>query len=466
VATLAVPVLVAVLAPVLVLSLSIGALPAGATPSPTDTASGATTSTTSTSPLHVVGGPVAAEGAADVITVDAARNLHLQGIAPDTGKVLWSHPYDESAIIPGVAPTLYVVDNVVVDLMPADAPNDALVDVDGINATTGAIAWRGPQHLLVADAPAPCADKQFLCVIGYTSNTSTAMAVINPADGTDVAILNGPIAALDLDLYLVDAQTPTVEELSASGTVAWTKTIGQLFGGPGYDPGRGWDFLPFGSTEVGTAGAVNADHSMGLDDARTVGFALATGTATWSLAGQFQCGGSLGFETPPFDCVFKGDLAKPNQDTFPISYTGLHLSLQGFDASTGAVTWTLPVRNVDALVNGDAAFLDDTHLVVQLDGGATVLLDTSNGTTSALGRHQVLWCSSSGLFKVNEDKDLNSAEQRVTGTRFYPCVDGKATAALPASSPSSIGVTVDGVFLWPSPQGLSRRTVGSASGVA
>jgi hypothetical protein len=421
----------------------------------------------STTPLDVVGGPVAAEGAAVVITADASHNLHVEGVAPDTGRVVWSHPYSMSAIIPGLAPTLYVLDNDVVDLVPVDQPGNALVDVEGVNATTGAVAWHGPQHILVSDVPAPCEQKKYFCVLGYNGSSSTAMAILDPVTGTAVALMQGPATAVDLDLYLTDAQTPTLEALSATGTVAWTKTINELFGGPGYNPLDGWDFLAFGGTEIGTAGATNPDHSNGLDDAKTVGISLASGTTQWSRPGQFQCGGTLAFITPPLDCVFSGSVAKAKQKVFPQSYKGLHLSLQGYDATTGAVTWTQPVADVGALGNGTTSFLDATHLVARLPNGRQVLLDTSNGKTSALPAHDTLWCSTNGLFKVDEEKDLNSAGLRTYGTRFSPCTaSGVAVTSLPATSPSTVGVTVDGVFLWPAVHGLSRHVVGAAEGVA
>jgi hypothetical protein len=293
------------------------------------------------------------------------------------------------------------------------------------------------------------------------------MAILDPATGNPVGLLQGPATALDLDMYLTDARTPTLEALSASGTIAWSKTIDQIFGGPGYNPLDGWDFLAFGSTEVGTAGATNEDHSNGLDDAKTVGISLASGATLWSHPGQFQCGGTLAFLTPPFDCVFSGTVANSKKDTFPLSFKGLKLNLQGYNAATGAVSWTQPVHNVGALGNGDASFLDATHLVVQLNDGSQVLLDTSTGKTAALAPHQTLWCATTGLFKVNEEKDLNSAELRTEGTRFSPCTTaGTPALTLPTTAPSTVGVTVDGVFLWPSAHGLSRLTVGAAEGVA
>jgi hypothetical protein len=420
----------------------------------------------STIPLDVVGGPVAAEGSAVVITVDAAHDLRLEGIAPDSGRVVWSHPYGMSAIDPGLAPALYVIDNVVVDLVPADGRDSALVDVDGVNATTGALAWKGPQDLLVSDLPSTCDRGHDFCLIGYEGNAATALVAVDPATGRTTGSLAGPLEAVDQDVYQTDAKTPTLEALSPSESVAWSKTFSQLFGGSGYDPEYGWDFLAFGDTEVGTAGAINADHSDGLDDARTVGISLTSGGTQWSLPGQFQCGGSLGFLTPPFDCVFSGALARTHQRGSQ-SYAGLHLALQGFNTTTGAVSWTRPVRDVDALVNGDTAFLDADHVMVSLSSGKRAILNVATGSTARLGRHEVLWCTHQSLFKVEENKDLNPSGRRPGAVEFSPCTaDGSASSSLPTTTPSTVGVTVDGVFLWPSTRGLERRVVGEAQGSA
>jgi hypothetical protein len=427
----------------------------------------AATGTHSAIPLHVVGGPVAGEGSAVVLAVDAARNLRLEGIAPDSGRVEWSHPYGMSAIDPGLPPALYVIDNVVVDLVPVDGRSGALVDVDGVNATTGAVAWRGPQDLLVSDVPSTCARGRDFCLIGYESNATTSMVVVDPVTGRAVSSLAGPLEAVDQDVYQTDAKTATLEALSPSGSVVWTKTFRQLFGSSGYDPALGWDFLAFGSTEVGTAGATNAGRSDGLDNARTVGISLSSGGTEWALPGQFQCGGSLGFLRPPFVCVFSGKLTRTHRHGSSVSHAGLHLTLQGFDAGTGAVSWSRAVRDVDPLVNGDTAFLDASHLVVNLSSGNRALLDVATGTTSGVGRHQALWCAHQALFKVDENKDLNPSGQRAGGARFSPCTaDGAWSASLPATDPRTVGVTVDGVFLWPSARGLERRAVGSARGTA
>jgi hypothetical protein len=421
----------------------------------------------SITPMHVVGGPTAAVGTAVVITVGSSHNLHLEGIVPDTGAVRWSRTYSESATDGGIAPYPEVLDNVVIDMQPAHEPGNPLVNIVGINATTGAVAWRGPQDLLVGDSPSSCEQQTNFCITGYNPDDSSSLAILDPVSGRALGVVNGPVNAIDRDLYQTTAKTTTIEALGANGKIAWSKTLNQLYGGPGYDTTNGWDFTSFKTTEVGTAGANDQAHSDGLSDAKTIGFSLATGQALWTLPGAFQCFGSLGIENPPFNCVFSGRLVHPNQTSFNISYKGLSLNLQGFDPATGKVTWSVPVRNVDALGNGTTPFLDDSHIVVQQENGKTVLLDTSNGTTASVGAHRVLWCAISGQFKVNEPKVLNPSRERADGGVDFPCTaNGAHATGLPTSSPDSVGPTVDGVFLWPAPGGLARHVIGSAEGNA
>jgi hypothetical protein len=422
--------------------------------------------------LHIVGGPVSAEGAAVIITVDSSHNLHLNGIAPDTGKVLWSHPYSESAITQGEAPTVYAIGNNVIDMVPAAKPNSPLVNIEGVNATTGSTAWKSLlRGVVVSDQPSSCAGKVDLCVIGFNQDGSTTMAILNPATGAPILTLNGPFRSLDSDIYQTNAKDPLIERLSPFGKISWSKPLSALMGATGYAPDFGWDLEAYGQTEVGTFGSASAltDHSFGLDRAKTIGVSLADGSVTWTAPGEYQCGGTLQIVTQPLLCVFHGTLAstKVNTKTLFNSYKGLNVVLEGLTVATGATTWTLPVKNVSAIANGKIEISDGSHLLVQLKSGKSALLDTSTGTTAPVRKGQIFWCASTVEFKVNENKSVNTIQKRVAGTTFFPCTEkGKETTKLPSSSPSTVGVTIDGVFLWSSPHGLSSRIVGSARGVA
>jgi hypothetical protein len=425
-----------------------------------------TPGTTSLTPIDVVGDPVAGEGAAVAVTVDSAHNLHLAGVAPDSGSVLWSKPFSESLIDSEIPPGLDPVGNLAIDLVPAVKPSNPLVNVDAVNMTTGAIAWTGPQDVLVGDEPGPCVNQTDFCVTVYNRDASSTTAVLNPTTGAVVGLLKGADTVLDYDLYETDAKAPTIEAISGAGTVKWTKTTKQIFGGAGYDPYQGI-FSSYGSTEVATIPPPRSDHSDGLDNSTTVGLALADGSTLWSLPGQYDCGGSLGLLVPPLNCVYKGTLTKTKSNTDESTYTGLHMTLQGFDPVTGAVTWSVPVRDIDDLTNYNAEYIDDNSLLVQLTDGSYAILDTSTGKTSAVPPAQVFWCIGGDTFKVNEDKQANKDETRSESNQYYPCTQNGDTAkSWPSTSPDQIGVTVDGVFMWATKHGLARRTVGAAEGVA
>lgn len=421
---------------------------------------------TSLTSIDVVGDPVAGEGTAAVVTVDSSHNLHLVGVAPDTGRVVWSKPFSESLIDPNFPPGLDPLGNEVIDLVPAVKTTNPLVEVEAVNMTTGAIVWKGPEDVLVGDVPSPCAHMTEFCVTMYNKDGSLTTAVLSPADGTVVGLLKGASNALDNDLYQTDAKTPTIEAVSGSGTVQWTRTTKQIFGGPGYDPYVGI-FSSYGSTEVASVPPPNSDHSDGLDNATTVGLSAADGSTMWSLPGQYDCDGSLGLLVPPLNCVYKGELAKTKSNANGSTYTGLRMSLQGFDPTTGAVTWNVPVRDIDDLTNGNAEFVDDNSLLVQLADGTKAILDTSTGQTDAVPPGQLFWCIESNSFKVNENKTFNKAENRPEDTEYYPCKENGDTARTwPSTSPDQIGVTVDGEFMWATTHGLARRSVGPAQGVA
>jgi hypothetical protein len=63
--------------------------------------------------------------------------------------------------------------------------------------------------------------------------------------------------------------------------------------------------------------------------------------------------------------------------------------------------------------NGNAEFVDDNSLRVQLSDGTNAILDTSSGKTSAVAPTQVFWCIGGHTFKVNENKTFNKTEKRL-----------------------------------------------------
>jgi outer membrane protein assembly factor BamB len=414
--------------------------------------------------LDVVGGPVAAGSDVVVVSVDRSHTLHLDGVNPVTDTVLWQRPYAASAITPGVALTPAAAGTTVADIVPSANSATPLVTVDGINAATGAIAWTLPAQFILSDNPASCVGGVDFCLPAYTADGSAQLAVIDAATGQPTSVLNGPSRALGTDLYQSSNETPTLEQLSATGSIAWSEPVTTVFG-PGYDPGTGWNISPIGGLDVGSVGVAENGSATDLSRFKTVGFSSASGAPQWSIAGSYQCMGPLVFLSTPVACQYRGTVHVAATSTKPPSLRGVTLTLAGFDPATGSTSWSLPVANVRSLTSGNGVqFIDSDHLVVHSTSGRTLSLDTATGLTAPLAPHQRLWCEKTPTYTVTASKGNPAGGRRTGETLYSPCTaHGAIVGGPPPSDPSTIGVTVNGVFVWPSPNGVRTQAVGAST---
>ncbi len=412
--------------------------------------------------LDVVGGPIAVGSTAVVVSVDANHSLYLDGVDPVSDTVLWRHPYAGSAVTNGVALTPASAGAVVADLVPAGSTVEPTVMLAGINAATGAVEWEQPGPFIVADNPAACVSNQDFCIPTYGANASSELTIIDASTGQTRLVVSGPDRALAPSLYQSSASTPTLEQLSATGAIAWTKSVASIFG-PGYDPSYGWNIDAVGGLNVGTVGVLSSGTSFDFGNYKTVGFSVATGATQWSIGGSYQCLGSLAFLTSQVSCQYTGTVHYSKTATSPPSLRGLTLKLVGFDPATGSPLWSYPVSDVSALAYGNGLrFVDATHVVVQSVSGKTVVLDTSTGTAAPLKAHQRLWCETIPTYTVTVAKGTPGGGKRTGTTQYSPCTQDDAPASgPPPSTPSTVGVTVNGVFVWPSAHGLNAEVVGT-----
>ena len=397
-----------------------------------------------------------------MIYVDSSRNLHLAGIDPVSGKVVWQHPYSATGVTPGVALYPSVIGNTVMDVFPAGKTSNPLVRVSGINATTGAVEWRSPGSFVPTDAPSPCAQGKYFCIPGYNDDGSSSLLLIHPTTGDGEGLLKGPFREMGTDLYQTDASKPTLEQVSPGGTEAWRASVASLFG-PGFSPDYGWIIDQTSTLDVGSFGTIVKGNGYDVSNQKTMGIDMATGVPRWSLNAQYNCGGSLYFVTSQVACQYGGVMSKPANHGKAPSYQGLTVSLIGLNADTGSVTWTVPVNNVDAIMNGDGLpFLDDTHVVITLTDGKKALLNTDDGTTSPLAKGEVYWCEKDPDFKVNAPKGFSDEASRTSTSLYFGCTaSGEASTKVPKTTPASVGIKIDGMFAWPAPGGLRTRAIGA-----
>ena len=409
--------------------------------------------------LEVVSPPVAAGSAAVVITVNASHALQLTGVDPVDHKVLWQVPYSASGVTPGEYLEPAVANGIVLDAAPAAKPSNPVVTLSGIDAATGKRVWSLPSELLLSDNPAPCVENQDFCVTGYNADQSTEMAILSASTGQPAKIVTGPSRALGPNLYQSDSATPTFEQLTSAGTIGWTRAASTIFG-PGYDPGDGWNIWPVGSLNIGSLGATASGNSENFSAIKTVGFSIATGTALWSVPGSYMCMGPLMFLRTQVACQYSGTVKRPKAGS-TLSLKGISLKLAGFNPVSGAVTWTQPVSDVTAMTSGNGLqFLDGTRLVVSVSGGKSVTLDTATGKTSPLEPATTLWCQKLPIYKVTPFKGEEGGGMRQSAPVDYPCSTSGKPMSKFSEIPTTVGATVNGVYVWASPKGLQTHTIG------
>ena len=175
--------------------------------------------------------------------------------------------------------------------------------------------------------------------------------------------------------------------------------------------------------------------------------------------------GPLVFLSTPVTCQYKGIVHVSATSTKPPSLRGVTLTLAGFDPATGSTTWSVPVGNVRALTSGNGVqFIDSDHVVVESTSGRTLSLDTATGSAAPLAPHQRLWCEKTPTYTVTASKGNPAGGRRTGETLYAPCTAHGATVdGLPPSDPSTIGVTVNGVFVWPSPNGVQTQAVAAST---
>jgi hypothetical protein len=424
----------------------------------------------SASSLHVVSEPVVAGKVVVVVNLTPSHTLELSAVDPLTDTVVWQMPYSTSLITPGVWPDPGVSDGVVVDFDPVLGPSSAGVVVQGINASTGAVVWRLPSIEVVIDEPISCAGRGTIC-IPIATTSSSDLLVLTASTGRLIRSVGGIERNMDgASLYETNANVPTFEKIGATGQTEWTKTVASFFGS-GYTPNAGWDFEPLAGLDVGTVGVAvqgineatgklepgGATENLGAS--KSVGIA-SNGSLTWTAPGMYQCGGSLIFLSTPVLCRFTGSIYYATETSHGV-FRRATLHLEGFNPRTGAITWVRSVSNMQTVSDGlSLPFLDGTHLVVRGPTGLEIV-NVSTGAVSRPAAGADYWCEhSGGLYTVVSVTGDYSHGHHTAAPTFSSCsASGVSQPGHPKTQPSTVGVEVDGKFVWLSSKGLQVEAV-------
>lgn len=412
--------------------------------------------------LHVVGGPVASGQVAVVLNVNPSHELEISGIQPTNGSVLWSYPFSASAITPGVAFLPIAIGSTVLVATPASGTGSPLVRVEGVESSTGKVLWTISQPVVLSDAPVVCAAGRYFCLPILGSPTTTGLLAVDPSTGKPVGSVLGPARSMavaplgttnDSALWETSDSTPTFVQTSSAGQKVWTASVASLFGGKQYDPDYGWDFLVKGPLDIGSVGIAPTGNTLQAGSYKTIGISVASGSVEWSVPGYYMCGGGLQFISVDLVCRFSGSF---HHNGSSVTTSGLNLTLEGLDASRGTTTWSERVLNAKALSLGtNVAFTDGTHVVVQLPSKERVLLNAQNGSVAPVSSNQLYWCEQVPMFKVNAPSVALVNGKRASQPVFKTCsASGSPESGQPSTTPSFVGLRLDGRFIWPTPTGL------------
>jgi len=405
------------------------------------------------SALDLLGGPTAADGRLLVIDVTVSRQLQLSAINPATGTVAWQRPFSASDIAPGesFAPTTF--GDLVIDLAPYGPAGSMTVSVLGVEISTGDVAWKFGQPGVTEDAPAACAATTTTLCLSWNAQSSSPLIEIDATDGSLIRAVGAVERGLGTDVYQTIDPSPTLLQIGDKGQLLWQRSAASIFGSVNDQPDYGWNVQPFGALDVGSLGSKPVGRVYNLGSATTTGFTIATGRPVWTDIGDFNC--QLYIFTAPMLCRITGTATETSSGGS--SLKGVTVTLEGFDPTTGKITW----RQADDdpapfTADGELPFVDARHLVVRR-AGVDVVLDAASGTVAPLAKGQVLWCSTQPFVKVTGPKGSGYEDERIATEVFSSCnAAGVAVAGHPTNQPSVVGVTLDGRFFWPTEHGLAE----------
>ena len=269
-------------------------------------------------------------------------------------------------------------------------------------------------------------------------------------------------------LYQLANSTPTFEELGSNAQVLWHSTVSALFGA-GHSPDFGWDVQVLSGLDIGTVGTVpqGIDTQTDLPGPNGETENLAADTTVRVSAWRREAGmvrprnvfvrRPLRRPEPDLLCRFTGAIHFTKTGTKP-TFENVTLTLEGFNATTGAISWRRPAKDFHALVQGlTVPIADSSHVVVSAPARLEVL-DTLTGARAPASRAASYWCEHVGMYKVVPFAGDYAHGQRSAAPTFGACgASGSAVAGHPASQPATVGLRVAGMFVWVSATGLEAE---------
>ena len=387
--------------------------------------------------VHVIGGPSLSEGRVLAYIIRPDHETYLESFDARTGALQWSLPVSPSQLI-GNVPPVAIGDVVLAAVTPAGSNNQEVL-LEALQVTTGKVLWN-TKPIELETPPSPCSspvgNEAFCYVYSLPGLDGEVLAAQQVTTGDLVEALSNISQQLVGSLYVTDIRQPEIVRLRIPGGLVWRKSVGSLTDAPGYSLNDGFQFRAFGSLAIGSV----YNNSANLGDEETIAIRGSSGSVAWRDPGDFQCDGDLSInDNAPFLCRSS-------------SSKGL-MTFEGFDPTSGRITWTMSVRDFESEPSGEFGSGDDVLLETGVGTWQLVNLRTGSRSTAAA----TLWCQASNYYWGPGKETVNN---EIYGAGLaVPCnASGKPVAQLGLDN-YNIGLTYGNLFIWPSPAGLEANRV-------
>jgi hypothetical protein len=397
------------------------------------------------------------------------RELRLVALDPTSGRQLWRQPASLGAIVPGVPAGVAEVDGRIAYLRP-DRKGRLFARLVVADPATGDDVAVSPP-LLFRSPPGPCTDGVDVCATSQEDYAGRALphrmrvgtGAYVPDPGSRVPGGSRVLAQVDPADVLIEVGTEGVETLGLvrDGALRWRTPLRDAFPA-GYSTDNGWSWDLFREQGV-YAGTVFTADKVGRDGTRTTdlgataasaGLSTVDGSVLWRDRGSWiRCSGSLEAATDadrrdatvlPVRCRYRGTAtSRPDGSE---SFSGLAVTVEGFDPRTGRATWSVPVGAAPSLAGSETApaIAGQTQFLILTDRDP-VVLDVASGATHQPRDGESFWCRSVVLFDYREayDPDGPNPFKRVGGELATPCDrHGRPAKQLPsAAATTTIGAS-------------------------
>jgi hypothetical protein len=416
--------------------------------------------------LHPVTAPVLVGGRVVLYTADGGQ-LTLRGLDPSSGATIWALPASISASTPGQTFDVPVAGASVFYYAAAGDPADGTAVITAVNAATGEKQWATQVPLPYEGMPDLCSDNAALCtpVLGSDS-THTALVRTIITTGSQAVISTDAGRSVGVGVWDPDLRSPEyVEHINeTTGALSWRDPVLALAGAP-VSSDDGWNWDSYGDVYVGWLGVSasnpSAAGSVNLAAQRTFAVRASDGVRLWEGPGLYGCptqGITDAGQPIAVRCVGTGTLTYTAAGGDNPTITGLDVTIQGFNAHTGATLWS------DHLGNAPSAVGAGTKNLVRMSGdvfafttaaGRTSLLNLKTGAVSLPRAGVNGWCLQQGTYNLTAETEQDGTPIGLpTGDLIAPCTPVGATAAPTEGSFTGAGATAAGYFIWASTDGV------------